>query len=86
MCIPVASSFKLGRTYPQMPVLLIPTVTSPIFRSAPFCTLSSDGSASATQRWCSGLVYTPIFALEGWTMVDWVSVAEGDMAALSLGL
>lgn len=45
--------------YPHIPVLLIPTVTSPSFRSCPFLTLSSVGPDSATQSLCSGSVKTP---------------------------
>lgn len=40
-------------------MLLIPTVTSPSFRSCPFFTLSSVGPDSATQSLCSGSVNTP---------------------------
>jgi len=57
------------RTHPQMPVLLMATVTSPGLSEAPDWTCSSEGSASATQRSCSGLVQTPMFGL-----VIWVSV------------
>lgn len=46
--------------YPQIPVLLMPTVTSPCLRSCPFFTLSSVGPDSATQSLCSGSVKTPI--------------------------
>lgn len=45
--------------YPQIPVLLIPMVTSPCLRSCPFLTLSSVGPDSATQSLCSGSVKTP---------------------------
>lgn len=43
-------------TYPQIPVLLIPTVTSPTFKVFPFSTSSRDGTASATQRSWAGFV------------------------------
>ena len=47
--------------YPQIPVLLIPMVTSPCCKSSPFLTLSSVGPDSATQSLCSGSVNTPTF-------------------------
>jgi hypothetical protein len=72
-------------TYPQIPVLLIPTVTSPGFKLSPFWTLSRDGVASATHRSCWGFVYTPILAFEGFSIEDLgISVAEGAMIALVL--
>ena len=55
--------------YPQIPVLLIATVTSPGFRLSPFSTSSCEGTASATHKSCAGFVYTPIFAFEGFTVV-----------------
>ena len=45
--------------YPQIPVLLMPMVTSPSLRPSPFLTLSSVGPDSATQSLCSGSVKTP---------------------------
>jgi hypothetical protein len=68
-------------TYPQIPVLLIPTVTSPGFKLSPFSTLSREGAASATHRSCCGFVYTPILAFEGFSIAArGSSVAEGAMA------
>jgi hypothetical protein len=43
-----------------MPVLRIAIVTSPGFNSSPFCTTSTLGAASATQRSCFGFVNTPM--------------------------
>lgn len=72
-------------TYPQIPVLLIATVTSPGFKLSPFWTLSRDGVASATHSSCCGFVYTPILAFEGFSIADLgISVAEGAITALVL--
>ena len=54
-----AAVMEYEMTYPHIPVLLIPTVTSPSFKSCPFLTLSSVGPDSATQSLCSGSVKTP---------------------------
>jgi hypothetical protein len=67
-------------TYPQIPVLLIPTVTSPTFRVSPFSILSKDGSASATHNLCSGFVKTPMFFFDGRSM------AEGKASVVAEGL
>ncbi len=52
--------------YPQIPVLLIATVTYPSGRSSllPFLRLSRLGLDSSTHSLCSGLVKTPTFGLE----------------------
>ena len=56
--------FGDGRwTYPQIPVLLMAIDTSPSFKPSPFCMDSSEGSDSAIQRSCAGLVNTPMFDL-----------------------
>jgi hypothetical protein len=72
-----------------MPVLLMPTVTSPGFKLSPLLILSTDGWASPTQSLCSGFVYTPILDFVGFSMADGAetrSTAEGDMIlALKLG-
>jgi hypothetical protein len=74
-------------TYPQIPVLLIPTVTSPGFKLSPFSTVSREGVASATHSSCCGLVNTPIFAFEGFAVAArGISVAEGAMTADALFL
>jgi hypothetical protein len=72
-------------TNPQIPVLLIPTVTSPGFKLSPFCTLSTEGVASATHRSCAGFVYTPMLAFDGFSIIEGgISVAEGLMIAACL--
>jgi hypothetical protein len=53
-----------------MPVLFTLSNTSPSFSSAPFCTSSSEGCASATHRSCAGFVKTPILGLLGLTSVE----------------
>jgi hypothetical protein len=45
-----------GATNPQMPVLLMATLTSPSFRPAPVLTSSRLGVASAIQSSWAGLV------------------------------
>jgi hypothetical protein len=68
-----------------MPVLLIPTVTSPGFKLSPLLILSTDGWASATQSLCSGFVYTPMLDLVGVSMAvggGKISTAEGDMISV----
>lgn len=64
--------------YPQMPVLLIATVTHPSGRSSPlpFLTLSRLGVDSSTHSLCSGLVKTPMLGLE---MVSTVVVVVVDI-------
>ncbi len=64
-------------TYPQIPVLLTATVTSPGFKESPFSTLSRDGYASPTHNSCCGFVYTPILAFEIFAITGTISVAEG---------
>ena len=49
--------------YPQIPVDLMPIVTSPSLRSSPFLTVSRLGVDSATHRSCAGFVKTAMFAL-----------------------
>jgi hypothetical protein len=76
---------KCFATHPQIPVLLIPIVTSPCFKLSPFRTLSREGSASATQSSCAGFVYTAMFALEDFSIATLgISVAEGAMTTLVL--
>lgn len=62
--------------YPQMPVLLIATVTHPSGRSSPllFLRLSRLGVDSSTHSLCSGLVKTPTFGLEMVSMVVVVDI------------
>ena len=67
-----------GEVYPQMPVLLIPIVTSPSLRPSPFCTLSSDGSDSEIHSLCSGSVKTPTLGLLSGVL--WVSVTVAMLA------
>lgn len=69
-----------GETNPQMPVLLIATVTSPSSSEEPLWTSSSEGSASATQRSCLGLVQTPMLALVA--LVSVVVVVEDIVMAV----
>lgn len=64
---------------PQMPVLLMATMTSPSLRFSPFSRVSTDGSASATQRSCLGFVYTPMFFLAGFSAVAVVVVVVADI-------
>jgi hypothetical protein len=56
-------------THPQIPVDFTPTVTSPGLSVLPDLTSSSEGSAFAIQSSCFGLVKTPIFGLEGVTVI-----------------
>lgn len=56
-------------TYPQIPVDLTPTVTSPGLRLSPDLTSSRDGSDSAIQSSCFGFVKTPMFGLDGAVIV-----------------
>ena len=48
-----------GSTHPQIPVLLIPTVTSPCLRLSPFFTSFRLGPLSLTHKLCAGSVKTP---------------------------
>lgn len=52
-----------GARYPQIPVLLIPTVTSPSLRPSPALMLSREGPDSATHSLCAGSVNTPMLGL-----------------------
>lgn len=55
--------------HPHIPVLLMAMVTSPGFKSLPSCTESREGSASATQRSCSGFVKTPMLGFDAVVVV-----------------
>ena len=71
--------YGVGIPYPQIPVLFMAMLTSP-GSSLPDCTSSRLGSASATQRSCSGFVKTPMLDFVGWVSV--VVVVEDDMLTL----
>jgi len=62
MCRIVALESKF-HTYPQIPVLLISTTTSPSPGLAPEWMSSTDGSALSSHRLCCGSVYTPMLGL-----------------------
>lgn len=61
------------KSYPQIPVLLIPIVTSPSFKPSPLATVSTAGSALPIHKLWAGLVYTPMLGFE--VSVDMVVVS-----------
>jgi hypothetical protein len=50
-------------TYPQIPVLLISTITSPSAGVTPDWMSTTEGAASSIHRLCCGFVYTPMLGL-----------------------
>ncbi len=66
------SCMSVVGSYPQMPVLLMATVTCPSLSSSPFWTLSSVGVASLTHRSCFGFVKTPMLGLAALIVVPFV--------------